>query len=259
MKIDYEYLITFDNLLGLIGYPLSHSFSKGYFSQKFKKELISGFFYESFPIESIELFPLLWERLPNLKGLNVTIPYKEQVLPFLEELDEAAEKIGAVNTIKRMPDGKLKGYNTDIIGFEQSLLEKAAASGLQLNKALVLGSGGAAKAVYFVLEKLGIDYKVVSRTQKKGDLLYQDITDEGIEKIDLIINTTPLGMSPNVNTFPDLPYEAMSVNMLLYDLVYNPEKTLFMQKGENSGAKTINGLQMLHLQAEAAWKIWTEK
>lgn len=256
MHDEFKHLSNYKSVFGLIGYPLSHSFSKGYFAQKFEKENISGFFYESFPLEAIKVFPELWEILPNLKGLNVTIPYKEQVIPFLDEVQEAAAEIKAVNTIKKMPDGKLVGFNTDVVGFEQSLSRKAQGAGINLKKALVLGTGGAAKAVFYVLKKLNIDYKVVSRSRGKGDLLYGEISKKMILEVDLIINTTPLGMAPAIDTFPELPYEGLSEKHLLYDLVYNPEKTVFLRKGESQGAAIINGLEMLHIQAEAAWQIW---
>ncbi len=249
-------LTDYHNLLGLIGYPLSHSFSKGYFAQKFKKEGIDGFFYESFPIPEINEFPLLFVKYPNLKGLNVTIPYKEQVISYLDELDADAATIGAVNTIKKLQDGRLKGYNTDVYGFRSSLHNKIKRSNLNIKRALVLGTGGAAKAVHFSLKKLNISYQEVSRKKENGDLCYQELNAELFSNIQLVVNTTPLGMSPNTKSYPELPYDALSDKHLLYDLVYNPEKTIFLQKGEDAGAAIINGLEMLHLQAEKAWEIW---
>jgi shikimate dehydrogenase len=245
------------NLFGLIGYPLSHSFSKGYFAEKFDREGIEGCYYESFPLEMIEELPELLDKYKNLKGLNVTIPYKEAVIPYLDGVDPEAQAIGAVNTIKRMPDDTLVGYNTDVYGFEQSLREKLAAASIEARSALVLGTGGAGKAVFFVLEKMGIKYQRVSRKTEKGDLTYGQINEQIIAGVQLIINTTPLGMSPHVHTFPQLPYTALNSRHLLYDLVYNPEKTIFLQKGEDRGAAFINGLEMLHLQAEKSWEIWT--
>jgi len=242
---------------GLIGYPLSHSFSKKYFSQKFEKEGIADATYELFPLENIEELPPLIARYAHLRGLNVTIPYKQAVFPFLDAIDPEAEAVGAVNIIK-VQDGKLTGYNSDVYGFELSLLQllrerNAQAKGL---RALVLGTGGAAKAVVYVLKKLGIAYWLVSRNRKRGDLAYEDVTPAILGDHRLLINTTPLGMAPDLNTCPDLPYEALTDQHLLYDLVYNPEETLFLRKGAEQNAATIKGLQMLYLQAERSWKIW---
>ena len=259
------------NLLGLIGYPLSHSFSKKYFADKFEKEGIKGWNYELFPIEDIEFLNGLVQEYTELRGLNVTIPYKEQVIPYLDELDEAAAAIGAVNTI-RFEHGKLIGFNTDAYGFEKSLLEFLSGStneqqiilnneektSLVTNrKALVFGTGGAAKAVKFVLEDLGIAYLVVSRRKGKADLTYDELTADHVQSHSLIINTTPLGMSPHVNTCPAIPYEALTNENFLYDLVYNPEKTLFLKRGLERGASILNGYNMLVYQAEKAWEIWT--
>ena len=241
--------------LGLIGYPLSHSFSKKYFSEKFDTEQIEGFDYELFPIETIEKLTQLKADQNNLLGLNVTIPYKEQVIPFLDKLSDAAEKIGAVNTIK-FQNGKLFGYNTDVIGFKNSLLPLLKTSH---KKALILGTGGAAKAVAYVMEELKIDFKYVSRRPKTGQLTYEDLTQSVIEEYTLIINSTPLGTSPNVTQCPSIPYEFITEGHLLYDLVYNPSITAFMQKGLDKGAVAKNGLDMLIGQAEAAWSIWTDK
>ena len=252
--MDYS---NFQFLFGLIGYPLSHSFSKKHFSQKFANEGRDHCFYELFPLERIEAFPQLLNQHPNLLGINVTIPYKEQVIPYLSELDPAAQEIGAVNTIKII-DGKLTGYNTDSYGFERSLIEKMEKHQLSAKKALVLGTGGAAKAVLYVLKKLNIEPLTVSRNSAKGDLTYQDLNAENIQDYQLLVNTTPLGMSPNIDSCPTLPYTALNYQHLLYDLVYNPAETLFMKKGKAAGAYTINGLQMLILQAEGAWNIWTK-
>lgn len=244
-------------LYGLIGYPLSHSFSKGYFAKKFEKEGITDCFYDNFPLENIDLFPQLLVANPNFVGLNVTIPYKQQVIPFLDELDESAAAIGAVNTIK-FQDGKLIGFNTDVYGFEQSLLpiiNKKYSKKEQL-KSLVLGTGGAAKAIFYILKKNNLNPIYVSRTSKPNQFTYSDLDENIIEKYQIIINTTPLGMSPKVDTCPDLPYELLTENHVLYDLVYNPEVTLFLQKGLEQGATIKNGLEMLHLQAEKAWEIW---
>ncbi|MFK7947289.1 MAG: shikimate dehydrogenase [Saprospiraceae bacterium] len=245
------------NLYGLIGYPLSHSFSKGYFAKKFEKEGIENCFYDSFPLENIDLLPQLLAANPNFVGINVTLPYKQQVIPFLDELDENAAAIGAVNTIK-FQDGKLIGFNTDVYGFEQSLLpiiNKKYTEKTSL-KSLVLGTGGAAKAIFYILKKNNLNPTFVSRTAKPNQLTYKDLNKEIIDESQIIINTTPLGMSPNIDTCPDLPYELLTNNHILYDLVYNPEVTLFLQKGFDQKATIKNGLEMLHLQAEKSWEIW---
>lgn len=245
------------NLFGLIGYPLTHSFSKKYFTEKFQRENIKDCQYELFEIKNIEDFPAVIQNNPELKGLNVTIPHKENVMQFLDELDEPVKKIGAVNVIK-LVNGKLKGFNSDYHGFRNSLekflKDGTASAGI---KALVLGTGGAAKAVKAALEDLRIDYKTVSRTKGQADYIYEEL-DAEIENYKLIINTTPLGMYPKVDVAPELPYEKLTKEYFLYDLVYNPEKTLFMQKGEEKGARTKNGLEMLILQAEKAWEIWNK-
>jgi shikimate dehydrogenase len=235
---------------GLIGFPLSHSFSKRYFSQKFESEKIAAQ-YENYPLKSIEEFPEL-VRNYNFSGINVTIPYKQDVMQYLDNLSEEAEKIGAVNTIQ-IRNEKLIGNNTDCYGFEMSLLPFLKPSH---KHALVLGTGGASKAVVFVLEKLGIDWKYVSRTKSNNGFTYEELDAEIIKSHYLIINTTPLGMYPNVEECPEIDYDAIGENHLLYDLVYNPEETLFLQKGKSKGATIKNGLEMLHLQAEKAWEIW---
>ncbi len=236
---------------GLIGFPLSHSFSPGYFSAKFKREEIENCSYDLYPLEDISMV----ERLMNsgLQGLNVTIPYKEKVIPYLSDLSEEAKAIGAVNTIKIVADKRI-GFNTDVYGFEISLLN--ICGGSVPKTALILGSGGASKAVRFVLEKHNCKYKIVSRTN--GDLKYQHIDQEVLESHQLIVNTTPLGMYPNIDNAPDLPYQFCNSNHVFYDLVYNPEKTLFLKKGEIKGCKIKNGLEMLELQAERAWQIWND-
>ena len=241
---------------GLIGKKLGHSFSKTYFTQKFKKENLRGVDYRLFPLEHIDDFKKLILQEEGLDGLNVTIPYKEAIIPFLDELDRTAQSVGAVNTI-RFEEGKLIGHNTDVIGFEQSLLPFLEGKNPLRLKAMILGTGGASKAVCYVLNELGIPFIMVSRTKAKGDLTYAEITKELVDAYPLIINTTPLGMSPEVSTCPDIPYDDLNKNNLLYDLVYNPEKTLFLSRGLNNGAKVRNGLSMLELQAEAAWDIWT--
>lgn len=239
-------------LLGLIGYPLSHSFSKKYFQEKFSKEHIENFSYELFPLSHISEFPELLSQKPNLKGLNVTIPYKEAVIPYLDVLHEAAQHIGAVNTIL-IENGKKIGYNTDYIGFLESLQSWLA--GKNISQALILGSGGASKAVQVALQSLQIPYLIASQSSSKG-IAYNDIDIHLIQNCPLIINTTPLGMYPNTQNFPDIPYQGIDFRHFVYDLVYNPEETIFLQKTKMQGAKTKNGLEMLYLQAEAAWKIW---
>ena len=236
---------------GLIGYPLRHSFSIGYFNEKFKSEGINAE-YVNFEIPQINDFMEVIEENPNLRGLNVTIPYKEQVIPFLNELDPDTAKIGAVNVIKiiRQQKGKVKliGYNSDIIGFTQSIQPLLQA---HHKKALILGTGGASKAVYHGLKNLGIESVFVSRTHKAdGMLTYEELTPEIMAEYTVIVNCTPVGM------FPNIPYELLTPNHLLYDLLYNPNVTLFMKKGEAQGAVVKNGLEMLLLQAFAAWEIW---
>lgn len=239
------------SVYGLIGYPLSHSFSPGYFKEKFAKVEIDAV-YRLFPLANIKELPQLLAKYPSLSGLNVTIPYKEQVIPFLDDIDNAAKAIGAVNCIK-ISNGQLKGYNTDVIGFEHSL---APLLQPQHTKALVLGTGGAAKAVAYVLGKLNINYQLVSSSDKTGTIAYRDISTDTIEEHKLIINTTPLGMHPNTDACPDIPYSALGETHLLYDLIYNPEETTFLKKGNAQGATTKNGYEMLVLQAEASWDIW---
>ncbi|AVM51646.1 shikimate dehydrogenase [Bacteroides zoogleoformans] len=242
---------------GLIGYPLRHSFSIGYFNEKFKAENIDAE-YINFEIPKISNFIEVIEENPDLCGLNVTIPYKEQVIPFLDELDKDTAKIGAVNVIKivRLPKGKVKliGYNSDVIGFTQSIEPLLQP---HHKKALILGTGGASKAVYHGLRNLGIESTFVSRTKKdKKYLTYEELTPEVMASHTVIVNTTPVGMFPKVDSCPDIPYEQLTSDHLLYDLLYNPNETLFMKKGQAQGAVTKNGLEMLLLQAFAAWEIW---
>lgn len=252
--MDYQ---QYDRLFGLIGYPLSHSFSKKYFTEKFVNESIDGAFYELFPLETIKDFPGLLKAYPNLAGINVTIPYKQQVIAYLDELEEAAAQIGAVNTIK-VEDGRLIGYNTDVYGFGNALKKTLIKHQLKVEKALVLGTGGAAQAVVFQLKKMGFMVQSVSRKKKEDGLIYQELDAAIIAEHQLIVNTTPLGMSPKIDTCPAIPYHALSTKHLLYDLVYNPAETLFLKKGKENGAQVLNGLQMLILQAEKSWEIWNE-
>jgi shikimate dehydrogenase len=241
-------------LFGLIGYPLSHSFSKKYFTEKFEKEGISDCRYELFSIAAIEELKNVLDQHPDLCGLNVTIPYKQQVLSFLDEADDVVGKIKACNCIS-IKQGKLKGYNTDVTGFERALKEKLQP---KHTSALILGTGGAAKAVEFVLQKLGIGFNYVSRKSTVNNYSYEMLTPDIIADHLLIINTTPLGMYPAVNEAPPVPYETLTPGHYLFDLVYNPEKSLFLQKGEERGAAIKNGYEMLEIQAEESWRIWNE-
>lgn len=242
---------------GLIGYPLSHSFSESYFTEKFAQEGIADRFrYETYPLAQLTELPALMASKPGLLGLNVTIPYKEAVMAYLDELSPAAAEIGAVNTIL-FNDGKSIGYNTDVIGFQDSLDTFLMANGGPASKALILGTGGAAKGIAWVLQNKGVHFDQVSRNPLAGQLSYQDLNEEICSGVDLIVNTTPLGMSPNIETCPDIPYHCLGKGHRLYDLVYNPAETLFLKQGRAQGAATLNGLAMLHGQAEAAWSIWT--
>jgi shikimate dehydrogenase len=246
-----------EKLFGLIGHPLSHSFSKQYFTEKFAREQIADCRYELFPLATIDQLPGLLAQYPNLKGLNVTIPYKQQVLPFLSDIDPAARAIGAVNVLKVLPGGKLKGFNTDYLGFKTSLEKLLAEKQATSVSALVLGTGGASLAVVKALEALGIPSRKVSRNPADAETLaYTDIDAALLHAYRLLINTTPLGMSPDVESFPPLPYQSLGPGHILYDLVYNPQETAFMRKGQEQGATVKNGLEMLYEQAEAAWAIW---
>lgn len=235
---------------GLIGYPLTHSFSKKYFTGIFESEGIDAV-YENYPIEDISAFPLLVDR-EKPEGLNVTIPHKESVIPYLDELSDAVKQIGACNCIT-VRDGILTGYNTDVIGFERSL-GKYLQPGH--NRALVLGTGGAAKAVVYVLRKLGIPYLQVSRKPGEGQVTYEDVDAGMVKAHRLIVNTTPLGMYPIVEGYPKIAFEGVGAGHYLYDLVYNPEKTLFLAMGEDRGAVIANGHDMLVIQADESRKIW---
>ena len=241
---------------GLLGYPLGHSFSKNYFNQKFEAEKIDAE-YLNFEIPDIKEIKSVIKENPELNGLNVTIPYKQQVIPYLDDLDDDARPIGAVNVIKfskgLFGKVKLKGYNSDIIGFKQSI-EPLLKD--HHRKALILGTGGASKAVFHGLKQLGIAATFVSRQSKEYCITYEEITEKIMEQYHVIVNTTPLGMYPNVNACPNIPYELLTSDHLLYDLLYNPDETLFMQKGKERGAVVKNGLEMLLLQAFAAWEIW---
>lgn len=242
---------------GLIGFPLSHSFSGTYFAEKFRKEGITDCSYNLYPLEHIDRFPQLIAENENLLGLNVTIPYKEKVIPYLDETDEGISDVGAVNTIKIYRDRKkirLKGFNTDIYGFSESI--KPFVKPGDWN-ALILGTGGASKAVNAVLKSWDVHVTWVSRNpSKENQISYEQITPELMTASKIIINTSPLGMHPRVDSFPAIPYEYLTPDHILFDLVYNPEETLFMIKGKEKGAIVLNGLKMLHLQADKAWEIW---
>ena len=244
-----------NKVFGLLGKNISYSFSRGYFTKKFKKEKLKNYQYVNFDIPKIEDFPSILVN-KQIKGINVTIPYKEAIIPFLNKLDKTAKKIGAVNTIKFTKKGNLKGYNSDVVGFENSikpLLEK------HHKKALILGTGGASKAIAFALKKNNIKFKFVSRNPKKNkEISYDSLTKEIIEKYTIIINCTPLGTSPEIDKKPNIPYQYLTNNHLLYDLIYNPETTLFLSKGLEKGAKIKNGLEMLELQAQESWRIWNQ-
>lgn len=240
------------NLYGLIGYPLGHSFSKKYFTEKFEREGLSGCSFESYPISSIDQFPGLLKDNPSLKGIAVTIPYKEQVLPFITEFSEEVKAIGAANCIKISGD-RLTAYNTDITGFQQSFQKKLRTVN---KKALVLGTGGASKAVKFVLQKMNIDFLVVSRHPKNEMISYDAIDKKLMSEYNIIINCSPLGTVPDINTCPEIPYQFITKDHYLFDLVYNPSKTLFLQKGEEKGAAIENGYEMLVIQAEENWRLW---
>jgi shikimate dehydrogenase len=268
-------------LFGLIGYPLTHSFSKGYFTEKFEKLGISdSHLYEKFEMADVtQSLPDLIAQNPDLEGINVTIPHKQNVIPFLNEIDDAAKRIGAVNVIKisrntqntplsigRGVGGEvhLKGFNSDYYGFQNSLLEQRPfslpeRSRRERERALVLGDGGAAKAIKVALEDLNIDYKIVARRRITAEtILFEELDQTIIESHQLIVNTTPLGTYPKSDECPEIPYQYLNSSHFLYDLVYNPAETLFMKKGIEQGAKAMNGLRMLHLQAEKSWDIWND-
>ena len=247
------------NLYGLIGFPLTHSFSKRYFGDKFTREGIKESSYDLYEMETLDGLAELLKK-PDLRGLNVTIPHKKAVISHLDDLDDSsAERIGAVNTIKIFADGSTKGYNTDYYGFKQSLVEWLDRRGEACSsfQALILGNGGAAKAVQVALQDLEITYQQVSRSPQNGCLVYEDLNEEIVGSHRLVINTTPLGTFPNIEGCPALPFEWVGNQHYLYDLVYNPAETTFLKKGAEKGAATQNGLKMLELQAEKAWDIWT--
>ena len=246
-----------EKLYGLLGYPLVHSFSQNYFNQKFESENIDAE-YINFEIPDVGMLMAVVAENENLNGLNVTIPYKEQVIPFLDEIDPAASEVGAVNVIKfiRGKDGlRLKGYNSDIIGFTDSIKSLLKP---HHQSALVLGTGGAAKAVSYSLRKLGLEVQLVSRRKSANTLVYEELTKNDLKTHKVIVNTTPLGMYPNVDTCPDIPYRYLTSQHLCYDLIYNPDETLFLKNSRLAGAQVKNGLEMLLLQAFASYSIWNQ-
>ncbi len=240
---------------GLIGKSIQHSFSPSYFAKKFEREAITNAQYDLFPLPQIEDFPTLIHGANNWGGLNVTIPYKEQIIPYLDDLSAEAKAVGAVNTIA-LENGKLIGHNTDVLGFEESLLTLLPSNYTSI-KALMLGTGGAAKAVAYVVDKLNISYLYVSRKEAPQQLLYPQINKAVLQEYSLIINTTPVGQHPAISNAPNLPYAMLGAEHFLMDLIYNPVETLFLERGRLRGAKVLNGLPMLKAQAEAAWRIWT--
>jgi shikimate dehydrogenase len=239
--------------LGLLGKQISYSFSKTYFATKFKNEQLPHT-YDNFDIDSILKFPEVLKNNPDLVGLNVTIPYKEAIIPYLDEISKKAKKIGAVNTIYFSPSGRLKGYNTDCYGFKNSIIPLLQS---HHKNALILGTGGASKAIAYTLQQLHINYEYVSRTPNNiAKYTYSNLTVDIIKAHSIIINCTPVGTHPNLNECPNIPYEGISKVHLLYDLIYNPLQSKFLNLGEANGATTSNGLKMLELQAEKAWSIW---
>ncbi|WP_299435549.1 shikimate dehydrogenase [uncultured Maribacter sp.] len=237
---------------GLVGKNISYSFSRGYFSGKFKNMGLHNYSYGNFDIENIEEFSKIIQKPEAIHGFNVTIPYKEAVIPFLNSLDADAKKIGAVNTIKITPEG-LKGFNTDTYGFKHTILPHLKK---HHTKALILGTGGASKAVAFVFKELGIAYTFVSRNSGENKLSYQELTKTVLQEYTVIVNCTPLGTHPNITEKPALPYNYITKEHLLFDLIYNPEKTAFLLAGKAQGASICNGQKMLELQAEKSWEIW---
>jgi shikimate dehydrogenase len=247
--------MTTKKQFGLVGKNIDYSFSKKYFTEKFEKENLINHSYQNFDIHSVfEITQIV--KNPNLCGLNVTIPYKEEIIPFLDKISKKAKKIGAVNTIKITKKGKLKGYNTDFFGFQKSL---SSLLNEHHKKALILGTGGASKAVAFALKKLGIQYSFVSQKLRRDYLSYEKLNEAIFQEYQIIINCTPLGTFPDINSCPNIPYNLLNSNHIVFDLVYNPEETIFLQKAKQNGATTKNGMEMLVFQAEKAWEIWNKK
>ena len=243
------------NIFGLIGYPLKNTFSEQYFNGKFLSLGLTDYRYHNFPLQRIEEFQSLLADQPNLKGFNITIPHKEQIIPLLNRLDESAMLAGAVNCVK-MVDGETIGYNTDVYGFEKSLLPWM--NHHPITGALVLGNGGAAKAIQVVLQKFGIPFTVITRSKTTGTLSYDEITESLMASHNLLINCTPAGMFPDIEGFPNIPYQWVTKQHFAYDLIYLPIETAFLKRCKQQGAQTKNGLEMLHLQAEKSWDIWSK-
>ncbi len=239
-------------IYGLIGFPLGHSFSRDFFTEKFRREGIDAE-YRNFEIEDARQLLDVVHNTANLRGLNCTIPHKRAIIPLLDELSEEAREIGAVNVIKVLPDGRLKGFNSDIVGFTESIRPLLQP---HHRHALVLGTGGASKAVCVGLERLGLSWQYVSRTAGEGRLTYADLTPEVMSSHEVIVNCSPVGMHPHTDEAPYIPYIYITERHLLFDLVYNPEVTRFMTLGSQRGAQVKNGLEMLHLQALASWTFW---
>jgi shikimate dehydrogenase len=240
---------------GLVGKNINYSFSKAHFTKKFEDLNLRDYLYENIDFQDITEFPLFLQKNQNLKGINVTIPYKETIIPFLDKLSKKATDIGAVNTIRFMKNGKLKGYNTDYYGFQKALKPLLHP---HHKKALILGTGGASKAVGYALNQLGIAYNYVSRTSRENSIEYAQINSETFEEYQIIINCTPLGTLPNTNVCPEIPYQYFTSKHIAFDLIYNPAETLFLQKAKKRGAVIKNGLEMLVFQAEKAWGIWNK-
>ena len=246
-----------NKLYGLLGKNISYSFSRGYFTDKFEKLKLKKSKYVNFDLQNIEDFPSIIDENEHLKGINVTIPYKEEIIPFLSKIDKTAKKIGAVNTIKFTKRGNLKGYNSDVVGFENSLIPLLKK---HHKRALILGTGGASKAIAYALKRNDIKYKFVSRNPEgKKEISYNSLTQEVVEKHTIIINSTPLGTFPDIDKCPNIPYQFITHNHILYDLIYNPAISTFLSKGNENEAITKNGLQMLEMQAEESWRIWNQK
>lgn len=247
-----------NKLIGLIGYPLGHSFSNKYFTDKFQKESIEGYTHRNFELKTVDTLPGLIKAHPELIGLNVTIPHKVNVIPYLDRLDAIAASIGAVNTI-RIRGGRLEGFNTDHYGFGESLRDWAGPSLKTMKRALILGTGGASKAIHVALSDMGLEVRYVSRSAGVDNYTYDKLTEQPkiLEEYHLIVNCTPLGTFPDIDSKPHIPYQALGKGHYLYDLVYNPEQTAFLKAGLKQGVHIKNGLQMLHLQAEKSWDIWT--
>ncbi|MCX2678466.1 shikimate dehydrogenase [Galbibacter sp. EGI 63066] len=243
-----------DKLFGLVGKNISYSFSQGYFTEKFKELGLDDHSYVNFDLQDIKEIKAVLQKNTNLVGFNITIPYKEAIIPFLTEMDSKAAEIGAVNVVK-VSDSKLTGYNTDVHGFEKSIAPFIKPSH---KKALILGTGGASKAVAHALKTLGIDIKFVSRTAKEDRFTYDELSKDVISEYTVIVNCTPLGTFPNVEQKPAIPYEFLSDQHLVYDLIYNPSETSFMAHAKKQGATAVNGHKMLKLQAEKAWEIWND-